>query len=137
MPLDRHTVAIVVDPEYGAALQALASRMPVWVVDSPVNRSAIEAEWTRRRRDGAEREVTVFRMIEGLSPAEHVAGLLGTIEEHHGPFSQSPPFERLEVFGTTADAALTSAILEAGGSPPVATADGFRTTFSPSRTAEP
>ena len=66
MPLDLTTIAIVLDPDFGARLHELAARMPVWVVDSPGNRSSIESEWTRRRRDGAERELSVLRTIEGV-----------------------------------------------------------------------
>lgn len=137
MPLELNTVAIVIDPDFGSALQSLASRMPVWVADTPGNRLAIEAEWTRRRRDGAEREVTVFRMIGGLSAAEHVSALLATIESHHGPDAQDPPFEVLEVFGAEPDAAMAAAIRSAGGTDPVATATGFRAAFRRSRAAQP
>lgn len=133
MPLELSTVAIVIDPDFGAALQSLASRMPVWVADTPGNRVAIEAEWTRRRRDGAEREVTVFRMIDGLTAAEHVSALLATIEAHHGQGAQDPPFEVLEVVGAEPDAAMTAAIRSAGGTDPVATPTGFRAAFPRSR----
>lgn len=129
MPLDLSTVAIVLDAYFGAQLHALASRVPVWIVDTPGNRASIEEEWTRRRRDGAERELSVFRMIEGLSPSEHVVALLRTIEAHHGTPAQKPPFTTLVVIGAEADAAMTAAIRASGGDDPAAMSDGFRARF--------
>jgi hypothetical protein len=129
MTLDLSTVAIVLDAGFGMRLRELAARMPVWIVDTPDNRAAIESEWTRRRRDGAEREVTVFRMIEGLSPAEHIAALARTVDRHHGPSAQSPPFEMLVVIGAAVDAVATAALASIGGEAPVPTDDGFTVQF--------
>lgn len=129
MPLDLTTIAIVLDEGFGARLHELAARMPVWVVDAPANRTSIESEWTRRRRDGVERELSVFRMIDGLSHSEHIAALLRTIDAHHGPSSQDPPFSALLVFGARADAVAIAAIRAMGGDEPTETADGFRVNF--------
>jgi hypothetical protein len=130
MPLDFSTVAIVLDADFGAQLHALASRMPVWIVDAPGNRASIESEWTRRRRDGAERELSVFRMIEGLSPSEHIAALLRTIDAHHGESAAEGPFVALLVFGAGVADAPLAALRTFGGGEPVATSDGFRVAFA-------
>jgi hypothetical protein len=130
MPLDFSTVAIVLDADFGAQLHELASRMPVWIVDTPGNRASIESEWTRRRRDGAERELSVFRMIEGLSHSDHIAALLRTIDQHHGAGAENGPFATLLVFGVTADAAPIDAMARFGGGAAVATVEGFRVEFS-------
>lgn len=129
MPLDLTTVAIVLESDFGARLHELASRMPVWIVDTPGNRSSIESEWARRRRDGAERELSVFRMIEGLSPNDHVVALLRTIEAAHGAAVQDPPFATLLVYGASPDATVTAALDALGGGVPEATDDGFRATI--------
>ena len=129
MTLDLSTIAIVLDADFGARLHELAARMPVWIVDTPGNRAAIEREWTRRRRDGAERELSVFRMIDGLSPAEHVAALVRTIDRQHGPSAQSPAFTTLVVIGTAPDAVSSAAIRAIGGGPPAASEDGFAVEF--------
>lgn len=130
MPIDLTTVAIVLDENFGAALQQLAERMPVWIVDSPGNRAAIEGEWTRRRRDGVERELSVFRLIDGLSPADHIVALLRAIDAAHGPAAQESPFTTLLVCGATPDPQLAAAIRSAGGSTPHATSDGFSAKFA-------
>ena len=130
MSLDLTTVAIVLDPDFGSRLHELAARMPVWIVDTPGNRSSIESEWTRRRRDGVTRELSVFRTIDGLSPAEHIAALLRTIESAHGAAAQDPPFATLFVHGVALDAATIAALRAVGDAAPIATADGFRATFT-------
>lgn len=130
MPLDFSTVAIVLDADFGAQLHELASRIPVWIVDTPGNRSSIESEWTRRRRDGAERELNVFRMIDGLSASDHIAALLRTIDKQHGPSAEDGPFATLLVIGAAVDAAPAEAIRAIGGGSPVQTANGFRVEFA-------
>ena len=130
MPLDFSTIAIVLDADFGAQLHELASRIPVWIVDTPGNRSSIESEWTRRRRDGAERELNVFRMIDGLSPSDHIAALLRTIDRQHGPSSEVGPFATLLVIGAPVDAAPVAAIRAIGGGAPVETDNGFRVAFA-------
>ena len=129
MPLDFSTVAIILDPDFGSQLGELASRMPVWVVDTPGNRASIESEWARRRRDGAERELSVFRMIDGLSHGEHIAALLRTIDAHYGEASDDGPFETLLVLGASADEAPVAVIRSFGGSDPIAMSGGFRVAF--------
>ena len=130
MTIDLTSVAIVLDPDFGAELHQLAARMPVWIVDSPGNRSAIEAEWTRRRRDGAERELSVFRAIDGLTASEHLAALLRTVDGTHGPAVQDPPFRTLLVFGASADETADAAVRRLGGGMPVATESGFSVAFA-------
>ena len=129
MPLDLTTAAIVLDADFGARLHELAALMPVWVVDTPGNRSSIESEWTRRRRDGAERELSVFRMIDGLSPAEHIVALLRTIESAHGAAVQDPPFATLLVYGASLDEPTVAALRALGAEASPAKEDGFRATF--------
>jgi hypothetical protein len=130
MPLDFSTIAIVLDADFGAQLHELASRMPVWIVDTPGNRASIEGEWTRRRRDGAERELNVFRMIDGLSASDHIAALLRTIDKQHGAAAEDGPFATLLIIGAPADAAPVAALRALGGGTPVSTANGFRVTFA-------
>ncbi len=129
MPLDLTTVAIVLDPQFAAALHGLAAQMPVWIVDSPGNRPAIEDEWTRRRREGAERELSVFRMIDGLTASDHIVALLRTIDAAHGPGAQAAPFTTLLVYGAEADAITSPSIRALGVGEPLPTADGFSVRF--------
>jgi hypothetical protein len=133
MTIDLTSIAVVLDPEFGAELHQLAAQMPVWIVDSVANRGAIEAEWTRRRRDGAERELSVFRAIDGLPATGHLTALLKTIDAAHGPGVQDPPFRTLLVFGLAADETAATAVRAHGGVALVARADGFTATFGNAR----
>ena len=127
--LDLTTVAIVLDPEYGARLFALAARHPVWIVDSSANRPAIEAVWTQRRLERAERELNVFRAIEGLTPEEHVVALLRSVDAAHGPAAQDPAFGLLLVEGAALSDTLNAALLARGASRTERTEGGFRAHF--------
>jgi len=119
----------VLDPEFGSRLFAVAEAHPVWIVDSPVNRPAIEGVWAQRRQDRVAREVNVFRAIDGLSPADHVSALLRSIDSAHGKGVQHPPYRALMVEGASADDALSSALRSRGMSVTRTTATGFRATF--------
>lgn len=130
MPLDFSTIAIVLDADFGARLSELASRMPVWIVDTPANRASIENEWTRRRRDGAERELSVFRLIDGLSASDHIAALLRTIDRQHGASAEDGPFTTLRIYGASPSDAPTAALRALGGGEPVTTGDGFQVAFA-------
>ena len=127
--LDLTTVAIVLDPEFGSRLFAVAELHPVWIVDSPVNRPAIEGVWSQRRQDRVPREVNVFRAIDGLSPADHVGALVRSVDAAHGPGAQDPPYRVLMVEGAPADDSMSAALRSRGMSVTRATATGFQATF--------
>jgi len=42
---DDKTIEVIVDTDFGGDLMALASRRPVWIVDSPLNCPRIDAIW--------------------------------------------------------------------------------------------
>ncbi len=87
------TVALVLDHELGEGLVALAARAPVWVVNSETNGPVIR----RLRAEG--REVTTFDNSKLRSPEELGAGMVATIDRHHGGYDQHPVARRLEVYG--------------------------------------
>jgi hypothetical protein len=94
-----YTVGIVVDATFGERLHALAARMPTWVADTPPNRAAAEAHWRTHPGEAHTNGITTFRVDAGLAPEEWCAGILGTVIEHHGEYSHTPPVSILEVIG--------------------------------------
>ena len=120
------TVAIVLDPDFGARLSSLAQRVAVWIVDSGGNRPAIESLWSARRKEHASYDVTVFRAIPGLSEEEHLAGVLRSVQTDTGLDEDAPPLEWLEVYGLPSSESIESMLRERGfgGSAPLS--DGFR-----------
>ena len=97
-PLPR-TIAIVLDTEFASRLAVLAERAAVWIVDSPGNRPTIESLWTARRTAGAVCDVTVFRMIPGLTPEQHVDGVLRSATRPPEPDESLAPVGSIEVYG--------------------------------------
>jgi hypothetical protein len=58
-------VAIVFNTEFGDRLAALVMRMPVWIVESTVNRAAVAEAWNRST-EWPQISVTVFRSPDDL-----------------------------------------------------------------------
>ncbi|HYK04230.1 MAG TPA: hypothetical protein VE974_20935 [Thermoanaerobaculia bacterium] len=95
------SVAIVFEQDYAASLGKLAFRTPVWLVDTPANRSAAEEAW----RDAVEWphiSVTLFRAQDDWKT------LLEQVE------LRERNIETLEVIGSAMDTATHATLVEAG-----------------------
>jgi hypothetical protein len=86
-------VALVLDRDFGEKLASLAKRGDVWVINTQANLEVA------RRLIGEGYDITTFRRRENFVPEESGAAMLDTIELHHGEYSRSPPYGRLEVYG--------------------------------------
>ena len=113
------TVAIVVDPDFGDSLSSLADQMPVWIADTPTNRSA--AEFLRKRADS---KITTFRVV-GDDAAEWCRIILPQVLLHHGEHSQSP-IDLIEVVGNRATSSLRDEFSKHGFTISSKRPDGFR-----------
>ena len=116
----------MLDPDHGQNLRSLVARARVWVVESPANRPVIEALWNERRHERAPHDVTLFRWIEGLSAADHVAGVLRSILAPAAPHAEAAPLANIEVVGAPADADMVRVLERHGLQVAGVTADGFR-----------
>jgi hypothetical protein len=122
-----HVVAVVVDPAFAHRLSALAARLHVWIIDTPVYKAAAEALWRESgRAPSVKQGATTFSARRTDPPDEVVASMLGTIDLHHGEYGHVPPWSGLEVFGTNATPRLVAALAERGFSRIVPTPDGFK-----------
>ncbi len=111
------SVALVVDPEYGQRLEALAVEMPVWVADTPTNRVAAEALWRRASASISHTSpgaITTFKVDANDSPPLWALSVLGEIDLHHGENSQTPAYNVLEVIGSEVTRDLRDALAEYG-----------------------
>jgi hypothetical protein len=91
------TVALILDPNFGQQrLERIAQEMPVWVLSSPSNDPAIE-ETRRKFKEGV--NVTSFMPGRADDRLATCAQVLYDIDEHHGPWSSTHPYEALLVFG--------------------------------------
>jgi hypothetical protein len=124
-----YTVALVVDPDFGDRLGALALEMPVWVADTPTNRAAAEILWKRAPlgiSHVARGAITTFRVRAGEPPSVWAIEILGDIDLHHGEFSHAHGYSALEVIGTEATSDLRAALRECGLTELESRVGGFR-----------
>ena len=120
------TVGLVFDPAYGSRLEALVRSMPVWVVDSPINRSVVEKLWQQRDDEGSETDVTTFEVKVDMSPDDLCLSILETIDLHHGEYSADPPYDALEVIGAHTTINIRNVLEKIGFEKVIETPEGFR-----------
>lgn len=120
-----YRVFVVVDSDYGQHLTELSEMGPVWIADTPANRSVAQEIWAHPNRSHLE-GVTTFKVAEGTSPEDMLINELDTIDLHHGTYSANPPYKVLDVIGTPITARLKVELGEYGFDNFQETARGFR-----------
>ena len=115
------SVALVLDPDFGDRLVALAQKMPTWVLSSRANDSAVHVA---RAKFGTDR-ITILRERPREGPEKLLARALHAIDEHHGEVSESIPYDTLWVHGRVVMPPQDLAS-ELGFKSITATADGFK-----------
>ena len=123
--MSKNIVAVVLDPEYGNHLAVLADEKPVWIVDAPANRAAAEALWASKSTKSAELSLTTFPVESGSSAETRLAGVVPTVDLHHGEHSQHPPYAGIEVFGARPTAEVREVLREFGMEIITERPDGF------------
>src|SRR5262245_58590331 len=109
-----YAVGIVLMPDFGDSLFELAGRMPVWIVDTPINRAAAKRYWAERPGASHAHEVTTFKVDVTLAAETWLVGVIATVDLHHGEMSQDPPYEVVEVFGAALAPVIREAFAEHG-----------------------
>jgi hypothetical protein len=97
---DPYKVCVIVDRNFGERLVELRQGVPVWIVDTPVNKSVSQRLWKERPNESHLTGITTFNDIESSSPEELLIEELDSIDLHHGTYSAKPPYAVLEVLGT-------------------------------------
>lgn len=125
-------MGIIVELDIGAAkLASVAARMPVWIAETVKNANTVE----HFRRSAAPREspshtalgaVTTFIIDPNATPEAWVEEILAVVEEHHGFYSQTPPYDCLEVMGAQPTSELREALAELGFAKILLNSRGFR-----------
>ena len=106
------TIAVVFAEDFSNQLEKLAFHTPVWMVDTPANRSAAEQAWMAAI-EWPHISVTLFRPLEWRS-------LLEQIGMHH------ERFDVVEAFGTDLTPPTRDALEATGFVRIEQTASGFR-----------
>ena len=73
------SVAIVFEPDFAFRLEKLAFHTPVWIVDTPPNRSAAQQAW-HRAVDWPHINVTLFRATEEWNALLDQIGAFDAVE---------------------------------------------------------
>lgn len=94
-----YRIHIVVDREFGEQLAALEQGVPVWIVDTPTNKSVTQRLWKEQPRESHLTGITIFDDSTSSSPEDLLLAELDQIDLHHGPYSADPPYTVLEVVG--------------------------------------
>jgi hypothetical protein len=123
-----YKVCVVVDREFGEQLAALAQGIPVWIVDTPTNKTVAKRLWKERPHDNALTGITTFDFSASDSPEEIAVSMLDTIDLHHGRHSADPPYTVIEVFGAVLNENVRTELSEYGFNEFYPTSTGFRAT---------
>ncbi len=113
------SVAVVFASDSSGELERLAFRTPVWLVDTPENRTAAEEAW-RAAIEWPHITVTLFRAPEGEPSRDDWRTLVEQIE------FQEKALDGLEVIGSPLTIAARAALTSAGFTRFDETAAGFR-----------
>lgn len=111
-------LAIVFTPDFSSSLEKLAFHTPVWLADTPANRSAAERSW-HAAIEWPHLSVVLFRAPAGPLSEEDWRTLLQQV-------SLRERFDTLEAIGAELTPSAQVALAEAGFIRVEATQGGFR-----------
>lgn len=93
-----YKVVVVVDEQFGERLALIPRGIPVWIVDTPVNKPVAQRLWAQRPNELT--GVTTFTAL-GKSAEETLLAELDTVDDHHGQYAATPRYTILEVIGAS------------------------------------
>lgn len=110
-----YRVRVVVDRNFGEQFAAFERGVPVWMVDTPVNRAVAQRLWIEGNDEGPLTGITLFDDRDLLSPEELFTGELDTLDMHHGTAScPDSPYSIVDVYGAPLTDAVRSALSKYG-----------------------
>ncbi|MGH7952838.1 MAG: hypothetical protein ACREFE_13100 [Limisphaerales bacterium] len=84
-------------------MRSLPADEAAWVADTSTNHPVIKSIWASYPSEpyrGYPSGITSFQVAEDETPEDWLLGVLDSVEEHHGEYSQTPPYSVLRVVGT-------------------------------------
>lgn len=115
-------VILIMDPHFGNAIENIVKLMPVWIIDSPVNRSAVEHV---RKYNPNHYLLSLLLYFSDENVIETFRRALNAIEDHHGSSSQVLAYESLRVIGIPLEPAISIVLNNYGFSQIAVETDGF------------
>lgn len=116
---------VIVDRNFGERLATLPEGLPVWIVDTPTNKSVAQRLWKERSQHSHLTGITTFNADSLPSPEATLLSQLDTIELHHGRYSADPPYTQLEVLGTALNEEIRAELCQYGFNDFQPTPEGF------------
>jgi hypothetical protein len=130
-----YKVIVVLDPDFGERLADLPPGVPVWIVDTVINRLVAHRLSKERPPKSHLDGITTFRGGSASTPEQRLIDEFSMIDLHHGPYSADPPYSELEIYGVSATPVVRSALEHIGFEVTASTDTGFqavrRTPISP------
>jgi hypothetical protein len=123
----RYSVSVVLDREFGPRINELLEAGPVWIVDSPINRTSVEKTWAEFPDLNHLNGVTIFTAPE-LDPSQTFIYEMPTIDLHHGVYSADPAYIVVRVFGCALKPEVQESLAEFGFDSFEYTDEGFNAT---------
>lgn len=111
-------VTLVVDPIFGQRAIKHAELGPLWILDTPENKRAIEEIWAAK----SSRFVDSPTLLTGYSdhtPEETARICVGTVHDHH------PSWRTFEIIGAEESQSLIAALKECANGSSRKTREGF------------
>jgi hypothetical protein len=123
-----YKVIVILIPNFGEQLSALAAGVPVWIVDTPANTPVARRLWKERPNENHLTGITTFRINSKDSAESNLLDQLSAIDLHHGPLSADPPYMQIQVLGTALTDEVRQALAHYGFDEFEDIADGFEAT---------
>ncbi len=129
---DTYAVAIVVDPKFGDRVSSLLERMPVWVVDTEINRAAAARARAPRVQPGGGvghtgiGALTTSTIDKDAAPESWCLGILDTVAGHHDRYAHTRGYSAVEIYGAIPSPGLLRALAAYRLSEITALSGGFR-----------
>jgi hypothetical protein len=98
-----HSIAVVVDPNFGLKLIELSSRIHTWVCGSDINKVAAEQILADTKPDTNpfESGVSTFKYEPNDTVENIFLDVLATVDDHHNHDSHDPAWTTMEVYGVS------------------------------------
>jgi hypothetical protein len=96
-----YKVRVMVDRQFGERLAALEVGVPVWIVDTSVNKPVAQRLWKERDNNDHLTGITTFNDAAAFSAEDILIERLEDIGLHHGWYSSDSPYTIIEVIGTS------------------------------------
>ena len=122
----QYRVIAIVDRAFGDKLKTIPTGVPVWIIDSSVNRAAAKEVWDTAPLVSHLEGITVFKSPDDASPERSLIGQIDAIDLHHGFYSADPPYSVLDVIGAAVTQEIRAALDQIGFSEIQPLEEGFR-----------